>query len=162
MRTEKKRENGYLLPVVSVCTGRQVRSAPPSCCHCLNIIHMYLHFRQTVSTVFPPIHCFYTNIDNHVCPMFLLSLNLVAHSCNTRAHHQRRPEGRGQKKDIQISRDRTLSRAVNLWKSVRIPSRFISAFSFQLLSRRINGSRVFLVCWLDKVCTEDEGSFMVH
>jgi len=52
--------------------------------------------------------------------------------------------------------------AVNLWKSVRIPSRFISALSFQLLSRRINGSRVFLVCWLDKVYTEDEGSFMVH
>lgn len=54
------------------------------------------------------------------------------------------------------------STTVNSRRSVRIPSRFISVLSFQLLSRCINGSRVFPVCWLDKVCTEDEGLFMVH
>lgn len=48
VRAEKRRKDGYVLPVVSVCTGRQVRPAPSSCCHRPNIICTYLHFRQTI------------------------------------------------------------------------------------------------------------------
>lgn len=161
MRTEKRRKNGYLLPVVSVCTGRQVRPAPPSCCHCPNIIHTCVPaFPTNNSTVFPSLCCLYTNIDDHIRFTFPpLEMNLVF------AQHTliiNDPKATS-KKDVQTETGRCpVVLSVNLWESVRIPSRFISALSFQLLSRRINGSRVFPVCWLDKVSTEDEGSFMVH
>jgi len=107
VRTGKRKKNGYLLPVVSVCTGRQVRPAPPSCCHCSNIIHMYLHFRQTI---WLSSHRFVVSTRISMITFVLRSpfgdeFN-TAYACNTRSSTIRRSS----KKDIQTDRALSYSR----------------------------------------------------
>lgn len=109
-RWEQRKEERtvYLLPVVSVCTGRQVRPAPPSCYHRSNIIHMYLHFRRTI---WLSSHRFVTSTRVSIiafvpCFHFENEFNL-ARSHNSRTHHQRQRNPRAINRKGHKQKDRT-------------------------------------------------------
>lgn len=160
MRTERRRKNGYLLPVVSVCTGRQVRLAPPSCCHRPPISFILCTCTSAKQSDCLPTASFIiiaTRISiiliRSVFPLWRMNLILIralararargAHSSSGgRAMRRMRVREKGRKQ-----RDRaSFCITVNLWKSVRIPSRFISALSFHLLSRRALMAHEFSSC----------------
>lgn len=131
-----------------------MRPAPSSCCHRPNIICTYLHFRQTIRLFrrhfFIPTRISIISHSFRSCfrcrDKFITAHPDNAHTYTYTHFHNRQHGPKAMSKKGTQTAGVCGSATVNSRRSVRIPSRFISVLSFQLLSRCINGSRVFPVC----------------
>jgi len=107
MRTEKRRKSGYLLPVVSICTGRQVRLAPPSCCPSASISFICTCTSAKQSDCLPTASLYrHTNIDySHLFRVSTLEINLILRLFARRIlNGSANTKGRARKRDINRKR----------------------------------------------------------